>query len=84
MDQIDFLINQVHKIFDENSVFDMFDVPTREEAAKWLAEFYGLSLRGEGREVPVDPGSTASGDWGVNMPTEKTMHTQEGKNRDLS
>ena len=43
MDRIELLIDEAYQIFSETSVFDAIDLPTREEAAKWLAEFHGLS-----------------------------------------
>ena len=41
MDQIEFLIDQAHDLFDEISVFDLIDLPTREDAIKGLVDLYG-------------------------------------------
>jgi hypothetical protein len=41
MDQIDFLIDRAHRLFDKTSVFEVIDLSTRQEAVKVLREFYG-------------------------------------------
>ena len=41
MDQIKFLVDQAHDLFDEISVFDVIDLPTREDAVKRIVELCG-------------------------------------------
>ena len=47
-DQIELLIHEAHSLFGETSVFEVIDLPTRQEAAKWLVEYYG-SAADEGK-----------------------------------
>ena len=41
MDQIDFLIDRAHRLFGETSVFEVIDLPSREEVIATLISFYG-------------------------------------------
>ncbi len=41
MDQIEFLVDQAHRLFGKTSIFEVIDLPTRQEANKVLVEAHG-------------------------------------------
>lgn len=40
--QIETLVDQARKLFTETSIFEVFDLPSRQEVINTLVEFYGL------------------------------------------
>lgn len=42
MDKSEMLVEQAHSLFGETSIFEVFDLPNRQEVIQTLTEFYGL------------------------------------------
>ena len=39
--QIEMLVEQAHRLFDKTSIFEVFDLPSRQEVINTLFELYG-------------------------------------------
>ena len=42
VDQIEIFVEQAHRLFGKTSVFEVIDLPTKQEAINLLVEFYGM------------------------------------------